>query len=115
MTKHLLAFALFVLAVPVARAQGADQPTQALIASDSKSPVTLTSADVTLRVGNRNVALADIIPIPANRTQVALLIDDGLRTSISNEFDDLRDFVNSLPRHRSLRRLYAEWPRRPRR
>ncbi len=75
MTKHLLAFALFVLAVPVARAQGADQPTQALIASDSKSPVTLTSADVTLRVGNRNVALADIIPIPANRTQVALLID----------------------------------------
>jgi hypothetical protein len=97
MTKHLLAFALFVLAVPAARAQGADQPTQALIASDSKSPVTLTSADVTLRVGNHNVALADIIPIPANRTQVALLIDDGLRTSISNEFDDLRDFVNSLP------------------
>jgi hypothetical protein len=97
MTKHLLAFALLVLTVHTARAQGADKPTQALIATDSKNPVTLTSADVILKIGNRNAPLAGIIPVPANQTQVALLIDEGIGTGISHELGNLRDFVNSLP------------------
>jgi hypothetical protein len=97
MTKCLLAFALFVLIIPAARAQGAVKSTQVLIAVDSKNLVTLAPADVILKVANRNVTLANLIPLSDNETQVALLIDEGVRTSITHEFNNLRDFVNSLP------------------
>jgi hypothetical protein len=97
MTKHLLAFALLALTVPAVRAQTADKPTQALIAVDSNNPVTLTSADVLLRVNTHKIPLAAIIPLSANGTQVALLIDDGIGAGISHELGNLRDFVNSLP------------------
>ncbi|MEI9980380.1 MAG: hypothetical protein WDN23_15520 [Edaphobacter sp.] len=99
MTKHLLALALFAitLAPNSAKAQETGTPTQALIAYSSKTPVTLTPANVTIKVDNRNVPVASLAPIPANQAQIALLIDDGLRTSVGRELNNLRAFVTSLP------------------
>jgi hypothetical protein len=100
MTKRILALTLFALALPGITAfaqQEGSTPTQALVAFDSKAPVTPTAKDVTLKVDNRAANLLNLAQVPPNGAQVALLIDDGLRTSIGGELNNLRSFITSLP------------------
>jgi len=98
MTKRILALALLALTLPLAHAQQeGPTPTQALIAFDSKTPVSPTAKDVTIKVDNRATNLLNLAPIPPNGAQVALLIDDGLRTSIGGELNNLRAFITGLP------------------
>jgi hypothetical protein len=100
MTKRTLALTFLALALPGINAfsqQEGPTPTQALIAFDSKTAVSPTAKDVTVKVDNRNTSLLNLAPIPPNGAQVALLIDDGLRTSIGGELNNLRAFITSLP------------------
>ncbi len=100
MTKRILALTLFALALPGLTAlsqQEGPTPTQALVSFDSKTPVSATAKDITLKVDNRNTNLLSLAPIPPNGAQVALLIDDGLRTSIGGELNNLKAFITSLP------------------
>jgi hypothetical protein len=98
MTKLVLTLALFAFALPAARAQqeGAT-PTQALVSIDSKNAVTPTAKDITVKVDNRATPLLNLASVPPNGAQVALLIDDGLRTRIGGELDNLKNFLISLP------------------
>jgi hypothetical protein len=98
--KRIIALTLFALALPGITAfsqQEGSTPTQALIAFDSKAPVSPTAKDVTLKVDNRQANLLNLTQVPPNGAQVALLIDDGLRTSIGGELNYLRSFITSLP------------------
>jgi hypothetical protein len=98
MMKSVLALTLFALTLPVANAQQeGPTPTQALISFDSKSPVAPTAKDVTIKVENRATNLLSLAPVPPSGAQVALLIDDGLRTRIGSELGNLRAFLTSLP------------------
>jgi hypothetical protein len=99
MMKHILTLTLCALTLPgiQAHAQEAGTPTQALIAYNSKTPVTLNPGNVALKVDNRTTTIANLAPIAVSGTQVALLIDDGLRTSVGRELNNLRAFVTSLP------------------
>jgi hypothetical protein len=100
MTKRILSLTLFALALPGLTAlaqQEGPTPTQALVAFDSKTPVSPTAKDITLKVDNRNTNLLNLAPVPPNGAQVALLIDDGLRTSIGGELNNLKAFITSLP------------------
>src|SRR5438309_1920267 len=100
MTKRTLALTLFTLALPGITAlsqQEGPAPTQALVAFDSKAPVSPTTKDVNIKVDNRSTNLLNLAHIPPNGAQVALLIDDGLRTSIGGELNNLRSFITSLP------------------
>jgi hypothetical protein len=93
MTRYLLAFLLLTSTAAIAQ-EGV--PTQALIAFDSKAPEAISANNITLKVDNRN-ALTTLSPIPAGSSQVALLIDDGLRTSMARELNNLRAFILGLP------------------
>jgi hypothetical protein len=93
MTRYLLAFFLLTSTAAIAQ-EGA--PTQALIAFDSKTPETISANVISLKVDNRN-ALTTLAPIPAGSSQVALLIDDGLRTSMGRELSNLKAFILGLP------------------
>jgi len=100
MTKRILALTLFALALPGIPAfsqQEGSTPTQALVAFDAKAPVSPTAKDVTAKVDNRPANLLNLAHVPPNWAQVALLIDDGLRTSIGGELNNLRAFITSLP------------------
>ena len=100
MTKRILALTFFALALPGYTAfsqQEGPTPTQALVAFDAKAPVSPTAKDVTAKVDNRPTTLLNLAHVPPNGTQVALLIDDGLRTSIGGELNNLRAFITSLP------------------
>jgi len=99
MIRHFLALALLTAGLTTAaRAQQeGPTPTQALVAFDSKAPVAPTASDVTIKVDNRVTPLLNLAPVPPNGVQIAILIDDGLRRSISQQLNDLRAFVTSLP------------------
>ena len=100
MTKRIVALTLFALALPGITAfsqQEGPTPTQALVAFDAKAPVSPTAKDVTAKVDNRPANLLNLAHVPPNGAQVALLIDDGLRTSIGGELNNLRAFITSLP------------------
>ena len=68
-----------------------------LVSFASKTPASPTAKDVTIKVENRATNLLDLSPIPPNGVQVAILIDEGLRTRIGGEIDNLRAFLTSLP------------------
>jgi hypothetical protein len=100
MTKRIFALTFFALALPGISAfsqQEGPTPTQALVAFDSKAPVSPTAKDVTAKVDNRPSNLLNFSRVPPDGAQVALLIDDGLRTSIGGELNNLRAFITSLP------------------
>jgi hypothetical protein len=98
MKKYTLALTLFALTLPIAQAQQeGPTPTQALISFDSKAPATPSAKDVTIKVDNRITPLLNLSPVPPNGAQIALLIDDGLRTRIGSELDNLRAFLTGLP------------------
>jgi hypothetical protein len=94
MTKYLLAVALLTTTVLSAQ-EG--PTTQALVAFDSKATINPTPQNVTLKVENRQTPLTSLVPVPPAGAQVALLIDDGLRSSVGRELNTLRSFVQGLP------------------
>jgi hypothetical protein len=95
---YLLPFVLAAAFVaPLIAQQEGPIATQTLIAFDSKSPVTPTIANVTLKADNHATPLTSLKRVVPNGSQVALLIDDGLRTSVARELGSLRSFIQSLP------------------
>jgi hypothetical protein len=95
MVRYILAATL--LTGSLALAQEGPTVTQALVAIDSKAPAALTASNVSLKINNKAIPLTSVTPVTPSGAQVAILIDDGLRTSVGREFDDLRNFITSLP------------------
>jgi hypothetical protein len=95
MTKYLLAATL--LTATLLPAQEGPTPTQILVALDAKSPQTPTPQNITIKVNDRETPLTSLSPIPPTGAQVAILIDDGLRSSVGRQLGDLQKFITSLP------------------
>ncbi len=97
MTRYLLALTLLTATTIAAQAQQeGPTPTQALVVISSKTPTTPTAGDLILKVNNRQTELTSLTPVPPAGAQVALLIDDGLRTSVGSELSNLRSFIKDL-------------------
>jgi hypothetical protein len=72
-------------------------PTRATVSVESKQPVTLDPALVKVQVNGRVTPLTGLTPIRASSAQIAILIDDGLRSSFGAQINDLKKFVAALP------------------
>ncbi|RXH55999.1 hypothetical protein [Granulicella sibirica] len=99
-SKHVLltTAALLTLSLaPLVRAQEGIAPTQALVFEDTKTPQPLTPANTTLKVDNHPTPITSLTQVIPTGAQVALLIDDGLRTSFGRNLDDIRHFITTLP------------------
>jgi hypothetical protein len=70
-------------------------PTTALVMVQSKSGAPLDPAMLKLQVDKQVVPITSVRAVPA--TQIAILIDDGLRFTFSNQLNDFADFINALP------------------
>src|SRR6478672_9652364 len=98
MTRFGFLLATTLLAAPVLSAQQEGPvPTQAIVTVDSKSPQKLTVQTTKLKINGREAELASLTQIPSNGVQIALLIDDGLRSSVGRQIGDLQGFINALP------------------
>lgn len=71
--------------------------TQTLVHADSKADLIPTIETTTLDLNKKTIHISSLTPVTPSATQVALLIDDGLRRSAGTQLSDIRDFVNALP------------------
>lgn len=97
MTTSKLFFAIALFASPLLYAQEGPTQTQAIVTVDSKTPQVLTTENIKVKVNNHDAALTSVVPVKPNGTQVAFLIDDGLRTSVGRQLQDIQGFIKSLP------------------
>src|SRR5436305_6838742 len=71
--------------------------THATVSVEAKQPVRLDPALLKVQVNGHDTPLTGLSPINSSSAQIAILIDDGLRSSFGNQIGDLQKFVNSLP------------------
>lgn len=88
-----LSLAAFTVLPGVALSQGA---TQLLLTAESKGNLSLTPASVTLQLNGKATPIQQLDLLAPDRTQVALLIDDGLRSSLGRQLTDIAQFISAL-------------------
>jgi hypothetical protein len=71
--------------------------TTALISLEGKQGVTPDPAMLKIQVNRHDSPITAVTPVTPVGAQVAILIDDGLRSSFGNQVDDFVKFVNQLP------------------
>lgn len=74
----------------------AQSSTYTALVVDSKQSAMVTPANVTLDLGGHVTPVQTIEPLAPENTEIALLLDDGLRTSIGRQFSDIEHFLTSL-------------------
>lgn len=97
MISRFLAATLFVSAFAMHAQQEGPVATQSIVTVDAKTPEPLTISNLRAKVNRHDTNISSISVIPPKGTQIALLIDDGLRTSLGRQLPDLKNFVQSLP------------------
>jgi hypothetical protein len=97
MISRFFAVAFFASAFAMQAQQEGAVPTQSIVTVDAKTPPTLTTEVVKAKVNRRDASVTRVDAVRPNGTQVALLIDDGLRTSVGRQLADLRSFITALP------------------
>jgi hypothetical protein len=71
--------------------------THATVSVEAKQPVPLNPSLLKVQVNGHETPLTGLTPISSSSAQIAILIDDGLRSSFGNQISDLQKFVNALP------------------
>ncbi len=94
--KKLLPIALLSLGM-MAYAQEGPLPTQVLVTVESKDAPKLVASDLTLDLRSGKQPPSSLTPVLPQGAQIALLIDDGLRTSVARELNTLRAYITNLP------------------
>ena len=100
MRRHLTSALLLVSTLAIGLAAHAQVegpvPTQALVAVDTNSIAPITADSLKLTVNDHPQPLTAWTPLQSANTQVALLIDGGLRQNFGREIDNLGSFVRTL-------------------
>ncbi|HSY37062.1 MAG TPA: hypothetical protein VK814_15005 [Acidobacteriaceae bacterium] len=101
-SKTLSALAAgFVMTAMPAFGQGVPMegpvPTTATITVQSKSGAPLDPALLSLQVNGKSTPILSVQQVPPPGAQIAILIDDGLRSAFGNQLSDFADFINALP------------------
>ncbi len=94
------AVSLAALAVPVLAQELPNEgpvPTTALIQVQSKNNEPFNPAALKLEVNGHAAQISSVAPVAQQGAQVAILIDDGLRSQFSVQLQDVQKFVTSLP------------------
>jgi hypothetical protein len=71
-------------------------PTAAIINVHSKNGTPLDPAMLKLQVNRHDSPITSVTPVAPGSTQVAILIDDGLRGSFGLQIDDFKHFITAL-------------------
>jgi hypothetical protein len=73
-------------------------PTTALITVTSKNDTQLDPTMLKLKVNRHDAPITAVTPLNPARAQVAILIDDGLRSNFALQLDEIKQFLNELPK-----------------
>lgn len=102
--KHLqvvltgLALLAPVLLVPAAMAQTSGKFILTVNAKKSGATVPVIQAtDLAVTVNRKHADITNLSPIGSSPVELLIAVDDGLRGSFNNQFDDMKAFINTLP------------------
>ena len=68
-----------------------------VVTTENKQTMPVDASAMAVQVDGKAEPVTRLEPIRPAETQVAVLLDDGLRTSIGTQLSDLQDFVKGLP------------------
>lgn len=75
----------------------AQVPTTTVLTIDAKkNAAAISAADVQVEVDGKKGTLTNLAPLTPAGTQVAILLDDSLRSSVGRQLQDLEAFINGL-------------------
>jgi hypothetical protein len=102
---RVLGLAAVLTTVSVSGVAGAQQlpnegpvPTTALITVTSKNDTQLDPSLLKLKINRHDSPITAVTPLNPQRAQVAILIDEGLRSNFSLQLDEIKQFINELPK-----------------
>jgi hypothetical protein len=72
-------------------------PTTALITFSAKKGITPDPSMLKLQVDRHDSPITSVTPVIPSGAQVAILIDDGLRSSFGNQVQEFAKFITGLP------------------
>jgi len=72
-------------------------PTTALVRAESKGGAPLDANALKLEVNGHGMPVESITPVSRGKAQLAILVDDGLRSSFANQISEIQQFVRDLP------------------
>ncbi|HZQ42935.1 MAG TPA: hypothetical protein VFA99_06760 [Acidobacteriaceae bacterium] len=72
-------------------------PTTALVNVESKNAVQLDPRGLTLQVNGHETPITSVRSAASGNEEIAILIDDGLRTNFGLQLNEISNFVKSLP------------------
>lgn len=71
--------------------------TTALISAQSKNNTPLNTAALKLEVNGHAASINSVVPVHAEGAQIAILIDDGLRSNFGTDIQEVKQFLGNLP------------------
>jgi hypothetical protein len=83
-------------------------PTTALINVESKNAVELDPRALNLQVNGHDTPINSLTHAGSGNVEIAILIDEGLRSSFAQQLRELSNFINSLPRNNKVLVGYME-------
>lgn len=111
-----LAGAAVLLVTPAAFAQNEGQTHgQAVItvlpAKNSQGPGNVSQQDLQVKVNGKDATITNVMPLAGqtNHLEVVVMLDAGARTSMANQFGDIRNFINGLPQGAKATLAYMEF------
>jgi hypothetical protein len=72
-------------------------PTTALINVESKHPVQLDPHALSLQVNGHGAPITSVRAAGSGQIEIAILIDDGLRSFFGQQLVEIQNFINALP------------------
>jgi len=97
-TMKALSCALLVAGVVGVSAWGQEGPVPATaVVSIESNGAPVTPQMLSLKVSGHEVPVESLTPVQPQNMELAILIDDGLRQSVSLQFADIKRFVGQLP------------------
>jgi hypothetical protein len=81
----------------LASAQEGPVPTQVLVTVDAKVPTIPALSSFKLQLNGKVTPITSFQRVAPNGTQIAILLDDGLRFTVGSDLQYIREFVTGLP------------------
>jgi hypothetical protein len=77
----------------------------------SQTAANLSQQDLQVKVNGKDATITNVMPLRDNNDhlEVVLMLDAGARTSMANQFGDIRNFINGLPQGAKASLAYMEY------
>ncbi|HEY3704916.1 MAG TPA: hypothetical protein VGL22_07615 [Terracidiphilus sp.] len=110
-TAALLAVPVFGQANTSSDTQTHGQAVVTVLPDKNAQPREVSAQDLQVRINGKDATITNVQSLRSNsdRLEVVLMMDAGARTSLSNQFGDIKNFINGLPADAKVTLAYMQF------